>query len=605
MYKIKITDRSYSNWSICKEDNQPLLSETSIDFDKDVSVHTETILHMNACEQRLFSGDTFNINGEGICDIIRSPVRSTANIPGVLILKNNKTYGRTKEGKGKLLYKCVPDNPTIPTFLVPYEMKTMGFFKVFANIYITFQFKDWTNTDKHPIGTINQVIGSVDELPHFYEYQLYCKQLNISLQKFNKDTSKCLQNYSHMRFKERVLEKYPTVEDRTGWRIFTIDPENSKDFDDGFSIRRLDTGQIQLSIYIANVVQWIEILDLWESFSSRVATIYLPDSKKPMLPAILSDFICSLGEKTSRFAFVMDLFINTENYEIKIVDIKYSNCIIQVYKNYVYEEPKLLKDPNYILLTQVVQKLSEEYKYIPIVRDSHEVVCYLMTLMNYYCAKELLRNKNGIFRAFAIKDKGDNEESKEIPNEISSFIKIWNSHSSGQYVLYKDPDPDQAQAQKQFISHEIMGLDAYTHITSPIRRMVDLLNMIQFQINMGLVSLSEKAILFHQTWLKEIEYINASMKSIRRVQNDCALLYLCTDDPSIVDTEYQGYIFDKKLKSNGFVEYMVYLPYLKITSRIKTKETDEIWNNYESKNFKLFVFHDEDRFKKKIRLQIA
>ena len=30
-------------------------------------------------------------------------------------------------------------------------------------------------------------------------------------------------------------------------------------------------------------------LNIWESFSRRVSTIYLPDRKRPMLPTILSD----------------------------------------------------------------------------------------------------------------------------------------------------------------------------------------------------------------------------------------------------------------------------------------------------------------------------
>ena len=35
-----------------------------------------------------------------------------------------------------------------------------------------------------------------------------------------------------------------------------------------------------LSIYISNVTIWLDVLDLWKSFSRRVATIYLPDRKE-------------------------------------------------------------------------------------------------------------------------------------------------------------------------------------------------------------------------------------------------------------------------------------------------------------------------------------
>ena len=42
-----------------------------------------------------------------------------------------------------------------------------------------------------------------------------------------------------------------------------------------------------------------------------------------------------------------------------------------------------------------------------------------------------------------------------------------------------------------------------------------------------------------------IEYINTTMRSIRKVQNDCSLLKICMDDPTIQETVYDGYIFDK------------------------------------------------------------
>ena len=64
---------------------------------------------------------------------------------------------------------------------------------------------------------------------------------------------------------------------------------------------------IELEQYISNVVFWMEILDLWESFDDRIATIYLPDRKRPMLPTILSDALCSLQENRIRFAFTLDI----------------------------------------------------------------------------------------------------------------------------------------------------------------------------------------------------------------------------------------------------------------------------------------------------------
>ena len=82
----------------------------------------------------------------------------------------------------------------------------------------------------------------------------------------------------------------------------------------------------------------MDILELWDSFSQRISTIYLPNRKRPMLPTILSDAICSLQENRIRFAFTLDLVFNKE-YEL--LDYSYQNTCIRVRKNYKYETDEL------------------------------------------------------------------------------------------------------------------------------------------------------------------------------------------------------------------------------------------------------------------------
>jgi exoribonuclease R len=572
IYKIQISDRNYVNWTILKV----------IDFKE------KELKEICPSEKKLFNNDVFSY-----CEIstmftlLHSSIRITKNVPGVLLVKGNKTYGRHKNGK--LLYKCIPDDVRLPTFLVPYEMKHVGFSKVFINQYITFNFTEWT--EKHPYATISQLIGPIEILDNFYEYQLYCKSLNASIQKFTKNTTSSLSiNNTHNDFIEKICIKYPEIEDRTSHQVFTIDPQNSLDFDDAFSIVKEKKGDcFILSIYIANVTIWMDVLNLWDSFSRRISTIYLPDRKRPMLPTILSDCLCSLQSNNVRLAFVMDLTIDAS---FTIIDIKYSNCKICVYKNYYYEEPDLLKNKNYTTLFDVVKKISRTYKYINNIRNSHDIVCYLMILMNYNTAKKLLVCRNGIFRSTIINKVIDIPEC--LPEEVTNFIKIWNS-SSGQYIdlsLIKE---------NESIAHDLLEMDAYIHITSPIRRIVDLLNIIKFQQNTGLIKLSENAYTFYNNWIAEIDYINTTMRSIRKVQNDCSLLHLCSTDPEIILKIYNGYLFDKIVRNDGLFQYVVYLPEIKLVSKLTLREE---YQNYETKQFKLYLFYDEERFKKKIRIQI-
>ena len=593
-YKIHIDDRNYTSWQIYDANNF-----------KKVDIQIDPV------KEKLFANDIFFLDKNNNATLVHSTVRTGGPIPGVLVLCGNKSYGRQAKNmsgmsgimgageintrqpalikNGKLLYKCIPDDMRLPPFLVPYEIKNVGFSKVYTNLYVTFTFNDWF--DKHPSGTLSCVIGPVDILDNFYEYQLYCKSLNASIQKFQKATTKALEKGTHETFFDTIRVKYPSIQDRTDqniWHIFTIDPPKSVDFDDGFSIIDAEDGIQQLSIYISNVTIWMDILNLWDSFSRRISTIYLPDKKRPMLPTILSDCLCSLQEKVTRVAFVMDLFIKDD----KIVDIKFSNCFIKVFKNYRYEEPDLLSDKKYYKMLETTKQLSQKFRYINNVRNSHEMVCYLMVMMNYYCAKEFLINNSGVFRSTIM--KREINVPNTIPEEVAKFIKIWNS-ASGQYI-------DGSEIMNEVnIRHEMLDIEAYVHITSPIRRLVDLLNIIKFQQISGIIHLSENSVKFYNTWLSELDYINTTMRSIRKVQCDCSLLDLCANSPAVMEKEYDGYLFDKIMRNDGLYQYIVFLPELKLSSRINLRENYE---NYENKKFKLFLFNDEENFKKKIRLHL-
>lgn len=582
-FKIHVNDRNYTSWEVL-----------------DTNKFNKIEMDINPLENKLFTNDVFMVDTDNKITIQHSSIREGPSIPGVLILDGNKTYGRqnrTKTGKndgskrnqtscGKLYYKCIPDDIRLPFFLVPYEVKKIGFSKVFKNLYVTINFDNWE--DKHPKAKLDNVIGPVDILDNFYEYQLYCKSLNASIQKFQKDTSKSLENKCHDGIIDTILLKYPNIQDRTDqsyWNIITIDPLNSLDYDDGFGLVKLDEDISQLSIYISNVTIWIDILNLWNSFSQRISTIYLPDKKRPMLPTILSDCLCSLRQNVRRVAFVMDVFIKDND----IINIKFCNAIIKVSNNYVYEEPKLLGDKKYHNILQTAHELSKKNKYVNNVRNSHELVCYLMILMNYHSAKELIKHKTGIFRSTIIKREVSIPDT--LPEEVMKFIKIWTS-TSGQYINGSEIVDTR---------HQLLDLDAYIHITSPIRRLVDLLNMIKFQFENDMIKLSEATNNFYDKWLGELDYINITMRSIRKVQCDSSLLDLCHNNPEIMEKDYDGYLFDKIYRNDGLYQYILFLPELKLSSRVTLRENFE---NFVNKKFKLFLFNDEENFKRKIRVHL-
>lgn len=525
---------------------------------------------------KLFSGDVFALDEDKNIKLLHSTVHSVDSMPGVLVLDQNKTYGKMN---GKNLYKCIPDDRRLPVFLVSYEIKKMGFKKKMVNKYVTFEYSNWDS--KHPYGKIKQNIGNVDQLDNFYEYQLYCKSLNASIQGFNRATSNALKSKSRLEFIDLIQNRYPNMEDRTSENIFTIDGEGCEDYDDAIGFKKNDETSI-ISIYISNVTLWIELLGLWKSFSTRVSTIYLPDRKRPMLPTVLSDCLCSLQEQQTRFAFAVDIEIKDN----EIIDISFKNCSIKVVKNYRYEEDSLLYMKDYNLLKNVVWEMNNKNNYTSEISNSYDVITYLMILMNYQCGKDMIKNNNGIFRSAAFGKECEIPEN--IPDNVTKFLKVWNS-SSGQYST------DFSK------KHEMLDLESYIHITSPIRRLVDLLNMIQFQINHKMIELSKDAIDFYNKWISELEYVNVTMRAIRKIQIDCNMLHMCFTNPDVLEKTYDGYLFDKIERNDGLFQYIVYLPELKMASRITVRSEVE---NFKKKNFQIYLFMDQNKLKQKIRLQM-
>ena len=567
MYKLYVSDREYN--------------EISVVFSKDLK---PTDITIDAISNKMFTQDIFDIvNGKVI--VRHSTVKNSSSIPAVLVLEGNKMYGRYKD---KFLYKCVPDDKRLPIFLVPYKIKP-GFNKKVINKYVTFEFRNWDS--KHPMGVITQTIGYVNILPNFYEYQLYCKSLYASIQDFTKKTMRKLKTKSENEFIDEIIRDYKLV-DRRNDKVYSIDPSLSKDFDDAFSFKYIDDNICSLSIFISNVAIWLDALDLWSSFSNRIATIYLPDRKRPMLPTVLSDALCSLQEERTRFAFTLQIDFDIEN--MKIIKYNFTNSVIRVTKNLRYDTEEQETNLMYLKLKAFIFKLNKikDFRYMESIDTSHEVIAYLMILMNYISAKEMKSKKVGIYRSAKYNDITKYNPPEEATTKVKKFLKMWQS-SGGTYVKYDNIE-----------GHEILDLDAYVHITSPIRRLVDLLNILQFQDVLNLVKLSENSSSFYKRWTSDesFEYINLTMRSIRKVQNDCSLLKLCVDNKEIMNIEHNGFIFDKLVRNDGLFQYMVYLEDLNMVNRIASRFE---YDNYSLHKCKLFIFGDEVRLKQKIRIEVC
>lgn len=551
--RIYIDDRNYMSWQY---------------YDIETKDVVQLDIQINPYENKLFNNDIINENGE----LVHSYTRDCPTFAGILLLENNKTFGRTKNKK-RVLYKCIPDDKRLPSFLVPYDLK-MGFSKNIQNKYVVFKFDCWDET--FPIGTLIEVLGDVTKLEAFYEYKLFCRNLNESNKEFTKKTHHIFKQDKTEECIQKILNN-PNfiIENRTNEYIFTIDPKNSLDFDDAFSINRTKTGW-KMSVYIANVFFWMEEFGLWSSFHKRVSTIYLPDRRRPMLPTILSDNLCSLLENHLRFAFCMDVEFDEDN--LKNYKVTFSNVLIKVSKNFIYEESSMIKNQQYRELMTLSKKIDSS------IENSHDIVAYWMVFMNKECGNKLSDNKTGIFRTVCSKKNTNSKKMDDITGlskETEQFIKNWNS-IYGQYVAFSE---------EANLEHTLLGIKSYAHVTSPIRRLVDLLNHIIFFRDFSLVkTLSLDAQNFLQKWLDDVENINDRIKSVMKVERDCEIIRKCLTNPHMLEIVHEAIILNIKeheIDNRTIYKYLLYLEKEKIILSIKSEKKKDLYCREPIKLYKI------------------
>jgi ribonuclease R len=117
--------------------------------------------------------------------------------------------------------------------------------------------------------------------------------------------------------------------------IFTIDPEDARDFDDALSIDFLKD-QIRLGVHIADVsayIAWGSALDL--DARRRATSVYLPDRVIPMLPLRISDELCSLRPNEDKLAFSVDMLLNSDG---NVAQCEFYPSLIRSSARLTYEE---------------------------------------------------------------------------------------------------------------------------------------------------------------------------------------------------------------------------------------------------------------------------
>ncbi|WP_439880857.1 ribonuclease R [Pontibacter sp. MBLB2868] len=183
--------------------------------------------------------------------------------------------------------------------------------------------------DKNPTGEVIRVFGPAGE----NEAEIHSIMAEFGLP---------------FEFPETVEEEAETISDKiTAGEIakrrdfrdvttFTIDPADAKDFDDALSIQKLENGNWEIGVHIADVTHYVSPRSILEKEAyHRATSVYLVDRTIPMLPERLSNGLCSLrpNEEKLTFSVVFELDDNG-----KLYDTWYGRTVIYSDRRFAYEE---------------------------------------------------------------------------------------------------------------------------------------------------------------------------------------------------------------------------------------------------------------------------
>ena len=141
--------------------------------------------------------------------------------------------------------------------------------------------------------------------------------------------------------------------------VFTIDPVDAKDFDDALSIEKLDDGLYSIGVHIADVSHYVpENSPLDREALKRATSVYLVDRVIPMLPARLSEQVCSLNPGVDRMAFSV-FFTMTADGEVR--KHEFHKTVIHSKRRFAYEDvEEILKKGkgDYVTELQLLDRIS-------------------------------------------------------------------------------------------------------------------------------------------------------------------------------------------------------------------------------------------------------
>jgi ribonuclease R len=377
---------------------------------------------------------------------------------------------------------------------------------------------EWDPKSKNPVAEIIQVLG----YPGLHETEIHAILAEFELPyDFPEEVEQAAESIS-----EAITEE--DLKGRRDFRnipTFTIDPADAKDFDDALSLRKLDNGNWEAGVHIADVTHYVKPESILEKEAKQRATsVYLVDRVVPMLPERLSNHICSLIPNEDKLTYSAVFEINDK---AEVLSEWFGRTIINSDKRFSYgdaqkvidtgegdmkEEVAVLHRLSRLLRAkrfaagafgfervEVQFDLDENWKPVGIrFRDfgsANQLIEEFMLLANRKVAELVGKKLKGKTFVYRIHDKPDPDKISSFSHFIKRFgykldAEAETSLPKAMNRLLKDVTGKKEQniietlalrsmAKAVYspdnIGHYGLAFKYYTHFTSPIRRYPDMM----------------------------------------------------------------------------------------------------------------------------------
>lgn len=223
---------------------------------------------------------------------------------------------------------------------------------------------EWPEKEDSPIGKVIKILGMPGEhnteihsilaqygLPYDFpqEVEVYANKIDTSI-------------------KESEIKKRRDMRETL---TFTIDPKDAKDFDDALSFERLENGNYEIGIHIADVSHYVTPgNELDDEAYERATSVYLVDRVVPMLPEILSNNACSLRPNEEKYTFSA---VFEMNQKAEVIKQWFGKTVTLSDARFAYEEAQhVIENPNEEIhnIPSDISITDEEYVVKPEITDA-------------------------------------------------------------------------------------------------------------------------------------------------------------------------------------------------------------------------------------------